>query len=66
MSSFGPDQAIGLIALIVGLLIVVAGIYTRRSNRLHTRQGAEVLAGLAAVMGFISMAAGAVWLVQAS
>jgi hypothetical protein len=66
MSSFGPDQAMGLIALMAGLAIVAAAMYARRSNRLNTRHGAEVLAGLAAVMGIVSMAAGAVWLVQTS
>lgn len=64
MSHFGPDQAIGLSALIVGLLVVVAGLYARRGDKLHTRQGAEVLAGFAAVTGVVSMVAGAVWLVQ--
>lgn len=64
MNHFGPDQAIGLIALIAGLLIVFAGLYARRGDRLHTRQGAEVLAGFAAVMGMVSMVAGTFWLVQ--
>ena len=64
MSIFGPDQAIGLSALITGLIVVAAGLYARRNDRLHTRQGAKVLAGFAAVMGVLSMAAGAVWLVQ--
>ena len=64
MSDFGPDQALGLIALIAGLLIVVAGLYVRRDNTLHTRQGAEVLAGFAAFMGLVSIAAGAMWLVR--
>jgi len=63
MSDFGAP--IGLSALIGGLLVVVAGLYARRDDRLHTRQGAEVLAGFAAVMGLVSIAAGAVWLVQA-
>lgn len=63
MSDFGAP--IGLSALIGGLLVVVGGLYARRDNRLHTRQGAEVLAGFAAVMGLVSIAAGAVWLVQA-
>jgi hypothetical protein len=66
MSLFGPGQAIGLSALIAGLLVVVAGSYARRNDRLHTRQGAEVLAGFAAVMGMVSMVAGAVWFVHAA
>ena len=63
MIGFGPDQALGVSALIAGLLLVSAGLHARRKNRLNTRQGAEV-AGFAAFMGIVSMAAGAAWLVQ--
>jgi hypothetical protein len=66
MTHFGPDQAIGLSALIAGLLIVAGGLYARRSDRLHTRQGAEILAGFAVGVGLVSMVAGAVWLVQSA
>jgi len=52
-------------ALIVGLLFVVGGLYARRNGRLHTRQGAAVLAGFAAVMGGVSIGVGMLTLVQA-
>ena len=52
-------------ALVVGLLFVVGGLYARRNGRLHTRQGAAVLAGFAAVMGVVSMSAGMLTLVRA-
>ena len=52
-------------ALIVGLLLVAGGLYVRRNGRLHTRQGAAVLAGFAAVMGVVSMSAGMLTLVRA-
>jgi len=51
-------------ALILGLLLVVGGLYARRDGRLHTRQGAAVLAGFAAVMGVVSMGAGMLNLVR--
>ncbi|GAA4747838.1 hypothetical protein GCM10023264_12080 [Sphingomonas daechungensis] len=66
MSHFGPDQAIGLSALVAGLLIIGGGLYARRGDRLNTRQGAKVLAGTAAFTGIVSMLAGAVWLIQSA
>ena len=61
-----PDPiAVGSGALAIGLLFVFGGLYARRGGRLHTRQGAEVLTGFAAFMGFLSMAAGILSLVRA-
>jgi len=52
-------------ALVIGLLFVVGGLYARRNGRLHTRQGAAVLAGFSAVEGVVSMSAGMLTLVRA-
>ena len=51
-------------ALIVGVPLIVTGFYTRRRGRLRNRQGAAVLAGFAAFMGFIVMSMGALSLVR--
>jgi hypothetical protein len=49
--------------MIFGILLVVGGFHVRRRRRLHTRQGAEVFAGLAIVIGLGTIAAGALFLV---
>jgi hypothetical protein len=53
-------------ALVGGLLLLAGGLYARRGNRLHTLQGAAVLAGFAAVMGVCVMAAGSYFLIRAA
>ena len=40
-------------AATLGLLLLVAGLYVQRHGRLGTRQGAAVLASLAAVVGLV-------------
>lgn len=42
-----------LLALLLGVLLFGGGMYARRGGQLHTRQGAAVLAGLAAVIGIL-------------
>lgn len=39
------------VGLFVGLLLIMVGLYSRRGGRLRHRQGAEVLAGFAAIAG---------------
>ena len=56
MSYLDPTGAASVSALMVGLMVLVFGLYARRQGRLHTRQGAEVLAGFAAVMSVATMA----------
>ena len=57
--------AVGSIgALIIGVLFIFGGLHARRHGRLRTRQGAEVLAGFAAVVGLAAMAAGALSLLS--
>ena len=58
-----PTTVGGICAMIFGILLVVGGFHVRRRRRLHTRQGAEVLAGLAIVIGLGTIAAGALFLV---
>ena len=52
-------------ALVVGFILALAGFYVRRKKRLHTRQGAEVLAGFTAFMGLVAMAGGMASLIRA-
>ena len=51
MSAFNslPLATAGAAAL--GVLLIVAGLYVQRRGKLKTRQGAAVLASLAAVVG---------------
>ena len=39
------------VGLFAGILMIVVGLYSRRGGRLRYRQGAEVLAGVATVIG---------------
>ena len=41
------------IALLLGVLLFVGGMYARRGGHLRTRQGAAVLAGMASVIGVL-------------
>ena len=56
---------VGSITLLaVGLPLVVIGLYTRRRDRLQNLYGAAVLAGFAAVTGFIAVSIGTFSLVR--
>jgi hypothetical protein len=52
-------------ALIVGVLLVVGGLWGKSQSKRNTRRSAEVLTGLAAVLGMVTIGAGALFLVQA-
>lgn len=62
MGLVDPATLGGIGAMIFGILLVASGFHVRRRRRLHTRQGAEVLAGLAIVMGLGAIGAGALYL----
>lgn len=51
MAEIDPYGAASLVALLLGALLFVGGMYARRGGQLHTRQGAAVLAGMVSVIG---------------
>jgi hypothetical protein len=54
-----------IIGLFAGLLLGAWGLYLRRHGRLRNRQGAAVLAGFAAALGFLVMGVGFLFFVWA-
>ena len=66
MGYVNPENVVGFGALLVGLLLVVWGLYLRRHGRLRNLQGAAVLAGFAAFMGFVAMGVGAIVILRSS
>jgi NhaP-type Na+/H+ or K+/H+ antiporter len=46
-------------ALLLGVLMFAGGMYARRGGQLRNRQGAAVLAGMAAVIGVMVFGIGA-------
>ena len=53
------------VGLFVGILLIILGLYSRRGGRLRHRQGAEVLAGFAAVVGVAVLGIGLLALLRA-
>lgn len=51
-------------AVLLGALLIVAGLYVQRRGRLRTRQGAAVLASFAALIGIVVVGVGAVVFVR--
>jgi hypothetical protein len=51
MGDLDPNVIGSSAALVAGLLLLAAGLYARRGDKLHTLQGAAVLAGFVVVMG---------------
>ena len=47
-------------AVLLGALVIVAGLYVQRRGRLRTRQGAAVLASFAALIGIVVVGVGAI------
>lgn len=52
-------------ALIIGTLLIIAGLYLRPRHRPQTRQGAVILANFAAILGLATVLAGTLFLVRA-
>ena len=52
-------------ALLLGVLMFAGGMYARRGGKLRNRQGAAILAGLAAVIGIMVFAVGVYGLMTA-
>ena len=53
MAEVDPYGVGSLVALFLGVLLFAGGMYARRGGQLRTRQGAAVLAGMAAVIGIL-------------
>lgn len=53
------------IALVLGVMMVIGGLYARRGGRLRTRQGAAVLAGFVALLGAAFLAVAFIALLRA-
>ena len=66
MGYVDPPTVAGTGALIVGILLVAAGLYARRGGRLRTRQGAQLSAAFAVAIGIGAMVAGALYLLSES
>lgn len=55
---------VSFIALFLGILMAVGGLYARRRGRLRHRAGAAVLAGVAALIGLLAMGVGFVGILK--
>ena len=53
------------VGLFLGILLIVMGLYSQRRGRLRYRQGAQVLAGFATVLGAGVIVLGLVALLRA-
>jgi hypothetical protein len=53
------------VGLFAGILMIVAGLYSRRHGRLRYRQGAQVLAGSATIVGAAVVGLGLLALLRA-
>lgn len=54
---------VGAVAIFLGALLIGSGLYARRGGRLRYRQGAQVLAGFAILVGAFMVIAGGLLLV---
>ena len=52
-------------SLIIGLVLVIGGLYAKPRSRPQTRESAALLASFATVVGIITMIAGALFLIRA-
>ncbi len=58
MIDVDPYRLGAFYALLFGVIMFAGGMYARRGSHLRNRQGAAVLAGLAAVIGVVAISAG--------
>ena len=56
---------ISFVGLFVGILLIMVGLISRRGGRLRHRQGAQVLAGFATVVGLAALCLGIMALLRA-
>ena len=64
MEFVDPVSILSFLALFLGILMVVGGLYARRGGRLRHREGAAVLAGFAALLGLLALGAGFVGILR--
>jgi hypothetical protein len=62
VDTFGAGS---FIALLIGAVLVIGGLYARRHGKLRNRQGAALLAGFAALIGVVVLGVGVYALLKA-
>ena len=64
MEYVDPISIGSFIALFLGILMLIGGLYARRGGRLRNREGAAVLAGFIALLGLVALGAGFVGMLR--
>lgn len=64
MEYVDPISIGSFIALFLGILMIIGGLYALRGGRLRNREGAAVLAGFVAVLGIMALGAGFVGILR--
>lgn len=64
MEYVDPISIGSFIALFLGILMLIGGLYARRGGRLRNREGAAVLAGFVALLGLVALGAGFVGILR--
>ena len=59
------ESLFSFVGLFLGILMIIAGLYSRRGGRLRYRRGAEVLAGFSMVVGMAVIGLGLLVLLRA-
>ena len=54
---------VSALAILLGALLIGSGLYSRRGGRLRYRQGAQILAGFAVLVGAVMVLVGGLLLV---
>ena len=65
MVAVDPFGVGSFIALFIGAVLVGGGLYARRHGKLRNREGAALLAGLAALIGVVVLGIGVYALLRA-
>lgn len=64
MEYVDPISIGSFIALFLGILMIIGGLYALRGGRLRNREGAAVLAQFVAVLGIMALGAGFVGILR--
>ncbi len=64
MEYVDPISIGSFIALFLGILMIIGGLYALRGGRLRNREGAAVLAEFVAVLGIMALGAGFVGILR--
>lgn len=65
MVNVDPYSVGSFIALFLGFVLVIGGLYGRRHGKLRNREGAALLAGFAALLGVLVLGIGIYALLKA-